>query len=685
MSMKRNILIIMSYLSLCTLWADEYEVAPYESWVEPVKQEFAEEYDEYIEDGEFYHLYENQILLEDNRVAQFRHYVIEMTNLNGVESNSQISIDFDPAYETLTIHNISLIRDGEVIDRLDSADTDIFNRETDMDRLLYDGTKTFHAILKDVRPGDILDYSYTLEGMNPVFDNKFSRTLWLEWSIPVGRVYYRVIHKRDTPLNIRYTNEEVEADIFRLKERGTEYIWDHNALISIDWESGIPDWYNPLKRVELTEFDSWSELKSWAKELFVQDFPKDQLEGIYDSLVTDSMSREEKLFTIVQWVQDEIRYLGLESGIDSHKPTTPDITLDRRFGDCKDKSFMTVELLNMAGIESWPVLVDTESGKTVNESLPMTGLFDHVIIATRLNRELMWIDPTDSYQRGGQNTFYQPNYYYALVLDDTENIFQSMDSGPMDVAGQHFLYEIDVREEEPTFVVSCINRFDDADYMRYKFDSGSHREINEGYRDYYMDYYDDIYIDNPIEIIDDETENRFTTLEKYRVPGFWLEDEESDDREINIYAIDLSDYINKPEDTRREMPLELNYPTYVTQTIKVKFDKKQGAYNEDSFNLSSEYIEYNFDSKYEDDTLINNFSFKVLKDHVPPEDMEAYLKDIDAILDNLEYSYYTEFFDNPLDTIELDSDTNYLPYIIIIVLVILLIRSNRKDNKRGYY
>lgn len=266
-----------------------------------------------------------------------------------------------------------------------------------------------------------------------------------------------------------------------------------------------------------------------------------------------------------------------------------------------------------------------------------------------------------------------------------------MDSGPLDTPHQHFEYDIDVTLDEPELQITCISRFSDADYMRYDFDSSSKYDINESYKLYYEDYYPSIYISRDIEVYDNEESNEFITIEGYTIPDFWIVDEESGARDINIYPIDFSEYIYTTEDWVRTMPLEIAYPTYVTHKISVQFSDEQGAFNHDSLSIHTPYIEFDFSSEFVDQKLINTFSFKSLTDHVPAEDAESYLEDIQTILDKLDYSYYDEFTDEDIDEDlfefpEIDlGERNYLPHLLLIILIVVLWRNGRKEKGRGYY
>ena len=119
----------------------------------------------------------------------------------------------------------------------------------------------------------------------------------------------------------------------------------------------------------------------------------------------------------LKFVQNEIRYLGLESGIGAYKPFKPNKVFTQRYGDCKDKSWLLVNMLREMKIEAYPVLINSIYGKSLGDFLPTPNAFDHVIVkvidSTKTNR---FFDPTISNQEGSFDNISIPNYGNGLVL-----------------------------------------------------------------------------------------------------------------------------------------------------------------------------------------------------------------------------------------------------------------------------
>ena len=106
----------------------------------------------------------------------------------------------------------------------------------------------------------------------------------------------------------------------------------------------------------------------------------------------------------------------MQDGLNSHRPVTSEVTLQRRFGDCKAKTILLISLLKALDIESNPVLVDNDDGQVLDQRPVSINSFDHVIVTLELENQRYWLDPTIEYQVGPLDNLYQPDYGFGLIL-----------------------------------------------------------------------------------------------------------------------------------------------------------------------------------------------------------------------------------------------------------------------------
>jgi hypothetical protein len=150
-----------------------------------------------------YLLVDEQWQIREGRQSHYAYIVNKALNSSSVQEVSQISNDFDPDYQSLLLHRILIHRDDRVLDRIDRSQIDLIQREKDLEYQVYDGSKTLNVFIEDVRPGDSMEYSYTIQGSNPLFSRQFSEQLDMRRRVPVGRVHYRVLRPSSRPLRIR--------------------------------------------------------------------------------------------------------------------------------------------------------------------------------------------------------------------------------------------------------------------------------------------------------------------------------------------------------------------------------------------------------------------------------------------------------------------------------------------------
>ena len=78
--------------------------------------------------GQRYLLVDRQNYVDSSQVQRFSRFVIQITSTEGLEKASQLAFDFDPSYETLTIHKAQVWRAGKALDRLEPNELRVFQR-----------------------------------------------------------------------------------------------------------------------------------------------------------------------------------------------------------------------------------------------------------------------------------------------------------------------------------------------------------------------------------------------------------------------------------------------------------------------------------------------------------------------------------------------------------------------------
>lgn len=307
---------------------------------------------------------------------------------------SQPQIQFNPSYQSVTIHNAHIVRDGRRLDRLKDARVEPMRREQRLEQLVIDGVQTLLVVLTDVRVGDVVEIAYTIEGENPIYEGRISTGMQLAWDSPIDVLHHRIIAPADRRLHVRGISTDLAPE--RFEEGGRQVIRIVRSHVhAIQPEQATPSWFKVYPALQITEFESWADVNAWASRLFapaaahgpvtaarVAAFKQGGLAG--EALVAD----------VLRFVQDEVRYFSASLGESSHRPKPAERTLTERLGDCKDKVVLLNALLSELGFDAKPALVSMARNRGLANYLPSYDQFDHVVTRLDLDGSTYYLDPT---------------------------------------------------------------------------------------------------------------------------------------------------------------------------------------------------------------------------------------------------------------------------------------------------
>jgi TonB family protein len=635
-------LLIFSHLSLSGP-NEKTTKGPEPSWVDTVSYDIPADLPlDQIEGGVYYVLLDNQVrVAKDEPRSVYSHYVQIIVNQAGLDRSSQISVEFDPVYKSLTFHTLSIIRDGKTINKLDAADITLIQREEDMDNLIYDGRLTANIILEDVRVGDIVDYGYTLYGDNPVYRGLFGYERQIEWAIPVNQQNVRVLWGKPTPLLVETLNTDlsvVEGQVQQFKE----YRIETRTVEPRELNSETPGWYDPHGTVFFSEVDSWSEVARWAYPLYESAYQFDrEVLDVAESIRIKHSDQSEQIAAALRFVQSEIRYLGIEMGVNSHTPSPALRTLSRRYGDCKDKAVLLVSILRALKIQAAPALVNTTRRQSLENIPPIIHAFNHVLVKVQLNGEVFWLDPTRQYQYESLSNIYQPAYRFALVVDKQTKNLEVMKTTPEN--SQLIVrdkYDLTQGGGKEVMFTSTSDYYGyEAEWQRYRLNRDGLSGIQKTFVEFYQKYYPSI---EPIEkmLIDKEShDGSFKLTEQYRIDDFWEVDKNNGEYEASFYANSVSPYLVKPDQLARNSPYKISYPNNVEHSIEVLFGTDDWQFDNEEFVEDNPFFFYKSTVEFnkEKKTLNLIFEYQSRTDHVTVEDLDTYLKAVAKAKGSVEY------------------------------------------------
>jgi hypothetical protein len=119
------------------------------------------------------------------------------------------------------------------------------------------------------------------------------------------------------------------------------------------------------------------------------------LRHIVDSLCRNVPTGEEKARLIYNWVQQHIKYIAFEQGMEGFVPRDANLVCSRRFGDCKDMSSILTAMLNLAGVSAYYTWIGTRTLPYTYSETPLPIVDNHMISTILLNGRYIFLDATD--------------------------------------------------------------------------------------------------------------------------------------------------------------------------------------------------------------------------------------------------------------------------------------------------
>ncbi|MFT5790163.1 MAG: hypothetical protein ACI8SJ_002292 [Shewanella sp.] len=598
------------------------------SWVKTVAvtEPEVEPIDE-LADGIFHLLLDNQYRVTENgEQSKFNHYAIKAISAKGLDHVSQITVSFDPSYERIGFHGVKVIRDGVVIDKTFDGQFSLDKTDNAND-LLYDGSLTAFWAVNDIRIGDIVEYSFTQYGQNPVYANTFTGGRTLQWQVPIEQQFIRVLWGKRNPLYFKMLNTEQTFTESRLGgETDYQLIVNQQPIQTVSDDAAA--WYEPYAKVQFSESKDWQSVVDWAQPMFERQIDESTaLQEKLSEITQQSSELDQQVMLALNFVQQDIRYLGIEIGSNSHFPAKASDTLAKRYGDCKDKSVLLIALLKGLGVEASPVLVNSQTGEALADKLASVKSFNHAIVKAKINDKSYWFDPTLLYQQVSLDALYQPNYGYALVLKSGVDALEKM---PDDHSGSRieFTETYDFREgvtKPSAFTSTVIYAGFEARSKRAGLVDSGVQALSEQYAKYYDKIFNGLTVNSPLEIQQDNAKGTLSISEDYLLSAPWTEGIDNKFT-IYLYETQLSPYLSIPEGlSKRTLPL--SHPLQIEGDIVVKLREANWGFTDEVIEEDNPFFKLVYQVAYDKSPkqLTLSYAYQSKVDRVEVEQLGAYI------------------------------------------------------------
>lgn len=681
--MKKIISNALAFLFIVYSYSqNQVSVAKTPSWVDIQEYNVEPNIDEEeITQGNLSLLADYQINIPEQEYY-FR-LVNKITENVGIQSASQISAIYDPLYQKLIFHSIKVIRDGKEINKLFPEHFQLIRRELNAENYLYDGSLSAILNMSDVRNGDIVDCSYTVKGFNPMHKGKYSDSFILNDYVPIGKINVSINAKNK--LNYKLYNKEVQPKI-TIKNGYTNYNWRVVTPDKFLYEESIPPSKIVMPTVIVTDYTSWKEVVNWAYNIYKKKEPlNSSVKSKIAEIIANNKTEGSKIKAILDFVQDDVRYLGLEQGIGGYKPNLPNKVFTQRYGDCKDKSLLMVEMLQEINIEAYPMLVNTNMKDGIVNLPPSPTLFNHCVVKVidKKGREIYY-DPTFLNQGGTYKNTHFPNYKNGLVVKKNNVAFDTIISSSNNNITT--LEEFVVKEINGGATLKVTNTYEDieADNMRNFFKNNSKTSIKKECENFYAKYYPKIKITDDLLIKDDIINNEFKIIQLYEIDSIWKPMMlEEDVMSMEFVPSNLTDVLLVPNMENRKNDIILPYPVSREHITKIILPTAWGIENND-YVVSNDVFYYNFNINYKrsNNEVILKSYLKTQKYSVEFDEFERYSNDVNELEKSFGYTIFISKNDLGIKAKNVFySLIKNLFFLFLIIVLILFIINYFNDKK----
>lgn len=269
----------------------------------------------------------------------------------------------------------------------------------------------------------------------------FTDPMTFRYYLPIEKQVYELHVPNNMKISLIEKNMQAGLVNYKKEEKRNEVIHTWTAL-NTDEEKEYEStparlYYTPHILYKIDEFTTKGKTRTVTKtprDLFdwyvskinqVNSKPSERITYLADSITKGVTSDKEKIKRVYQWVQQNIRYVAFEAGMEGLIPREGDQVCAKRYGDCKDMSSIQFALLKSLKIPCYLTWIGTRRIPYTYTEVPLKNSDNHMIAAVKLDGQWVFLDATDpngifglptDHIQGKQAMIYISDTTYELVM-----------------------------------------------------------------------------------------------------------------------------------------------------------------------------------------------------------------------------------------------------------------------------
>ncbi len=430
--------------------------------------------EDFTDQGVLRILHDSQLSLRDAGIAIYLRAQQRVVTRAGAERAANLAIEFDPSHERLDIHSICVLRGPDRMEHARPGAMQLLQRESQLERLALNGRFTASLVIPDLREGDQLEVAFTRYSALPVFSGRCSSWLIFNAYAPWIETRIRILRPLSRQLTFKPFNSPPEPQIIT-HDDAEERRWTLLRQKRLTMEDLMPSWTIKNPGYQASEFTSWANVAAIFSPHYQDTVLPPELVAICDQL---RASGTDPAMLAIEWlrhVQRTLRYFATSLGEGGLIPRGLGTIWARRFGDCKDAARLYVAGARRLGLDACAALVSTTHGLGLNDVLPSTDLFNHVIVRLRSGEHTYWLDPTLPSQAGSLRQQVTAHAGWALPLTPQAQALEALPAAePVQVVQGEDSITLGPKPDSPAKVLRRVR------FGYWTADRVRHRIANDG-------------------------------------------------------------------------------------------------------------------------------------------------------------------------------------------------------------
>jgi len=238
--------------------------------------------------------------------------------------------------------------------------SEISTKTSEEESIFYDDSKQKHILFAGLEPGSRLMLDYTIHVKNeyllPIF--------YFNSYLPALSSVYTVSFPSSMALDYMLMNDNGKIEFSQTtKGNTTTYTWTLKNAAKYKHDDDAPNgrYYLPHILIRIAHYtakgknirvlDDTTDLYNWFYH-FVSTTnltTSPAVQQVADSLKKISNGELDLVKHVFYWVENHIKYIAFENGLEGFIPRQGSLVCDRRYGDCKDMASVINSLLKACG------------------------------------------------------------------------------------------------------------------------------------------------------------------------------------------------------------------------------------------------------------------------------------------------------------------------------------------------